>query len=153
MTYFGLFTVMFSPQKIILYWYVSIDIMAPLSRPFGWSDWEYRFLFSVIKQDCKFFNLLLTCYSLFIRWGHEYDPGDFSAFKLSSLVIFPKNITPMVISTKMIYLILIFSLPHTASCLGAVRVTLSFFWIILSNCTVFNTLLHIFIIRNILFIF
>lgn len=112
MTYFGLFTVMFSPQKIILYWYVSIDIMAPLSRPFGWSDWEYRFLFSVIKQDCKFFNLLLTCYSLFIRWGHEYDPGDFSAFKLSSLVIFPKNITPMVISTKMIYLILIFSCPY-----------------------------------------
>ena len=90
MTYFGLFTVMFSPQKIILYWYVSIDIMAPLSRPFGWSDWEYRFLFSVIKQDCKFFNPLLTCYSLFIRWGHEYDPGDFSAFKLSSLVFSKK---------------------------------------------------------------
>ena len=38
-------------------------------------------------------------------------PAIFSAFKLSSLVIFPKNITPMVISTKMIYLILIFSLP------------------------------------------
>ena len=38
-------------------------------------------------------------------------PAIFSAFKLSSLVIFQKNITPMVISTKMIYLILIFSLP------------------------------------------
>ena len=152
MTYFGLFTVMFFPQKIILYWYVSIDIMAPLSRPFGWSDWEYRFLFSVIKQDCKFFNLLLTCYSLFIRWGHEYDPGDFSAFKLSSLV-FSKKYYAHGYQHENDISYFNFLLAHTASCLGAVRVTLSFFWIILSNCTVFNTLLHIFIIRNILFIF
>ena len=61
-------------------------------------------------------------------------PAIFSAFKLSSLVVFPKNITPMVISTKMIYLYFNFLLAHTASCLGAVRVTLPLNYIIKLYC-------------------
>ena len=90
MTYFGLFTVMFSPAKnnILL---ICFRCYNGSFAPARWvDDWKYRFLFSFIKQTRKFFDLLPVCYSLFIRWGHEYDPGDFSAFKLSSLVFSKK---------------------------------------------------------------
>ena len=78
----------------------------------------------------------------------------FSAFKSSSLVIFPTKTTmPMMIRTKMIYLILIFFLLILPPLRGAVHFALFSYLNYISIAVFFNILPYIFIICNILFIF